>query len=62
MAEILACFGKGLCAGPSNGPGPVNQMREEGIQFVLNADLEAGQHDHGENGKSQNAGGERYWI
>jgi hypothetical protein len=55
VGERLACFGKGLGAGPSNRAGPVYQMREEGIQFVLDAGLEAGQHGHDENGKSQNA-------
>ena len=53
MGEILAGFGKSLSAGSTNGPSLVNQMGEEGIQFVLNAGLEAGEHGHNENGESQ---------
>ncbi len=55
VGERLARLGEGLGAGPSKEAGLAYQVREEGIEFVLDAGLEAGQQGHDQNGKSQNA-------
>jgi hypothetical protein len=55
MGETLPRFGKGLGAGLLNQVSLVCQVREEGIELILDAGLEAGQHRHDQNGEGQNA-------
>ncbi|MDP2786771.1 MAG: hypothetical protein Q8O79_01670, partial [Pseudomonadota bacterium] len=55
VGEVFPRLGKGLGADLPNKVRLVCQMREEGIEFVLDAGLEAGQHRYDQNGTSQNA-------
>jgi hypothetical protein len=55
VGEVLARLGEGLGADLANQVRLVRQMREEGIELVLYARLEAGEHRHHQNGKGQNA-------
>jgi hypothetical protein len=55
VGKVLSCLGKGLSADLPKQVCLVCQMREEGIELVLDTGLEAGQHRHDHNGKGQNA-------
>ena len=54
MGEIPTGFGKCLSADQTQEVGLIRQMGEEGIEFVLNAGLEAREHGGDQDGKGQN--------